>query len=71
MHLIIYAMPFLQNNYELQLDEQRLTFSKEIFDKFLVSNSDHFVIVVTKDTRERCKENLQDACKELFVDCYE
>ncbi|XP_076364561.1 G protein-coupled receptor kinase 2-like isoform X1 [Tachypleus tridentatus] len=56
-------------NYEVTLDEYRQEVAQDVFLKYLTTESNEYVDVVNEDRIERCKENLQTASKELFVEC--
>ncbi|XP_015793353.1 G protein-coupled receptor kinase 2 isoform X2 [Tetranychus urticae] len=55
-------------NYELQWDEDRSSVAKEIADKYLNCESNQFVDVVKEESRNKCKQNLDLASKDLFLD---
>ncbi|XP_023209743.1 G protein-coupled receptor kinase 5-like [Centruroides sculpturatus] len=56
-------------HYEVQLDEDRPAVAQEVYNKYLIPESNEFVDVVNEDLREKCKSKLEIAEKELFVEC--
>ncbi|XP_074594452.1 G protein-coupled receptor kinase 2 isoform X2 [Brevipalpus obovatus] len=56
-------------NYEIQLDEDRKSVAKEIYNKYLTAESNQFVDIVGETSKERCHEGLEMASRDLFSDC--